>query len=142
MQPDRRRGPGFSEPPGSVPDSGNGRINDLHLARQLARLGSPRRYGEYKAGRETVLCTPNYFKCGRFRGNPSPKNPILSKRKVIRMAVCREPFSLVLGRDAQKMAASSSPSDLSLTNIEVLRVCVRACYLVVGGRHFSQSPLE
>lgn len=41
------------------------------------------------------------------------------------MAVCREPFSLVLGRDAEKMAASSSPSDLSLTNIEGL--CVRAC---------------
>lgn len=43
------------------------------------------------------------------------------------MVVCREPFSLVLGRDAQKMAASSSPSDLSLTNIEVLRARVSVC---------------
>lgn len=41
------------------------------------------------------------------------------------MVIRRESFSLVLGRDAEKMAARSSPSDLSLTNIEGL--CVRAC---------------
>lgn len=43
------------------------------------------------------------------------------------MVIRREDFSLVLGRDAEKMAARSSPSDLSLTNIEGLCVRVRAC---------------
>lgn len=87
----------ITEPLGFVPDSGNGRINDLHLARQLARLAAT---ANIRQGRETARPTPNYFKCRRFHRNPIPKNPILSKRKVIQMAVCREPFSLVLGRDA------------------------------------------
>lgn len=76
---------------------GNGRINDLHLARQLARLAAT---ANIRQGQETVLSTPKYFKRVRFHSNPLSESPILKKRKVIQVPVCRESFSLVLGRDA------------------------------------------
>lgn len=41
-----RKKPSSQRRPGFVPDSGNGRINDLHLTRQLARLAAN---GEYRA---------------------------------------------------------------------------------------------
>lgn len=75
----------------------NGRINDLHLARQLARLAAT---ANITQGRETVLPIPNYFKCRRFHGNALSKTPIPGKINVIQMTVCRQSFSLVLGKDA------------------------------------------
>lgn len=61
----------FTEPPGSVPDSGDGRINDLHLARLLARLAAT---ANIRRGRETVLSTPKYFTCRGFHGTPEQKS--------------------------------------------------------------------
>lgn len=50
---------------------------------------SPRRHCEYynPIGRETVRPIPDYFKRGRFHGNPTAKNQIPDERDVIQMAV-------------------------------------------------------
>ncbi|KAM7370399.1 hypothetical protein PAMP_009952 [Pampus punctatissimus] len=45
IQPEWQKRPSFTEPPGSVPDSDEGRVNDI-TPRSAA--SSPRRYGELK----------------------------------------------------------------------------------------------
>lgn len=108
---------------------------------------SPRRHSEYKPRPRNGPFFPEYFKRRRIYDSPWAKIQVLVTRNVVQMAVLPRSFfsrfrerRLENGGYLRSLGFESDKHRRAVCARTRASVCV--CCLLVGGRHFSYSPLE